>query len=178
MNRPTKIVLIGLYGYFHQILYGCLALLPPILRYPFYKMTFAKFGREVFVDSNNYFRFPRRISIGSRVAINRGCSFYAGFFSRDARIVIEDDVAIAPEVTFLAASHDMRALDLPDTGAPILVKKHAWICARATVLAGVTIGEGAVVAAGSVVTADVDPYTVVAGVPARFLRARKVRNSP
>jgi acetyltransferase-like isoleucine patch superfamily enzyme len=47
-----------------------------------------------------------------------------------------------------------------------------WIGSGAIVLRGVTIGDGAVVAAGAVVTRDVAPYTVVAGVPARFLKDR------
>jgi acetyltransferase-like isoleucine patch superfamily enzyme len=46
-----------------------------------------------------------------------------------------------------------------------------WIAAGATVLQGVTVGDDAVVAAGAVVTKDVPPRTLVAGVPARVVRA-------
>ncbi|WP_245458437.1 CatB-related O-acetyltransferase [Mesorhizobium sp. M8A.F.Ca.ET.057.01.1.1] len=47
-----------------------------------------------------------------------------------------------------------------------------WVGARATILSGVNIGNGAVVAACSVVTKDVEPYAIVAGNPARFVRYR------
>ncbi len=43
---------------------------------------------------------------------------------------------------------------------------------RCIILPGVTVGEGAVVAAGAIVTKDVEPYTVVAGVPARKISDR------
>jgi acetyltransferase-like isoleucine patch superfamily enzyme len=45
-----------------------------------------------------------------------------------------------------------------------------WIGAGATILPGVTIGENAIVAAGAVVSRDVEPDTIVGGVPARVLR--------
>jgi len=58
----------------------------------------------------------------------------------------------------------------PIAGAPIRIGERAWIGLGAIVLKGVVIGDGAIVASGSVVTADVPPYTVVAGNPARPVR--------
>lgn len=53
---------------------------------------------------------------------------------------------------------------------PIVVDDDAWIGMNAIILKGVTIGRGAVVGAGSVVTKDVEPWTVVAGNPARIVK--------
>jgi acetyltransferase-like isoleucine patch superfamily enzyme len=50
--------------------------------------------------------------------------------------------------------------------APVVIEDDVWINARAMVLKGVTIGRGAVIGAGALVTRDVEPYTVVAGIPA------------
>lgn len=55
--------------------------------------------------------------------------------------------------------------------APVVIGNKVWIGFNVIVLKGVTIGEGAVVAAGSVVTRDVPAYTLVAGNPARVVRA-------
>jgi acetyltransferase-like isoleucine patch superfamily enzyme len=54
--------------------------------------------------------------------------------------------------------------------ADVAVEDDAWIGTKSTIIKGVRIGRGAVVAAGSVVTADVGPYTLVGGNPARELR--------
>lgn len=53
---------------------------------------------------------------------------------------------------------------------PIVIGNHVWIGERATILKGVTIGDGAIVAANAVVTKDVEPNTLVGGVPARVIR--------
>lgn len=53
---------------------------------------------------------------------------------------------------------------------PIVIEDKAWIGFDSTILKGVTIGEGSVVGAKSVVTRNVDPYTVVAGNPAKVVR--------
>ncbi len=64
----------------------------------------------------------------------------------------------------------MEQTYFPRVTGPIRVCRNAWIGAGAIVLPGVRIGECSVVGAGAVVTADVEPFTVVAGVPARLIR--------
>lgn len=55
---------------------------------------------------------------------------------------------------------------------PIVIGSDVWLGRNSLVLSGVTIGDGAVVAAGAVVTADVPPYAIAGGIPARVLRYR------
>ena len=59
-----------------------------------------------------------------------------------------------------------------DQQPEVLVGNDVWMGCNAVVMPGVTINNGAVIGAGSVVTRDVEPYTVVAGVPARPIRRR------
>ena len=54
----------------------------------------------------------------------------------------------------------------------VTIGHDVWIGHGVTITAGVTVGNGAVIGAGAVVTKDVDPYTVVGGVPARFIKRR------
>lgn len=74
------------------------------------------------------------------------------------------------------ASHDFEAPDMPLTTAPIVVGDGAWITADVFVGPGVTIGEGAVVGVRSTVLKDVEPWTVVAGHPAKYIRRREVNH--
>ena len=62
---------------------------------------------------------------------------------------------------------DRRANLLPK---PVKIGSKVWIGANVTILPGVTIGDGAVIAAGAVVNKDVEPNTVVGGVPAKFIK--------
>jgi putative colanic acid biosynthesis acetyltransferase WcaF len=74
-----------------------------------------------------------------------------------------------------AAGHDIDHPDMPLLALPICIGPDAWVGAGAFIGPGVTIGEGAVVGARSSVFRQVEPWTVVAGNPARFLRERRVR---
>lgn len=90
-----------------------------------------------------------------------------------ASVRIGSHVYMGYEVMLITVDHDLgSSLQRcgPRLQGPIEVGDGAWIGSRAIILPGVRIGRGAVVAAGSVVTKDVAPDTLVAGVPARFVR--------
>jgi len=68
------------------------------------------------------------------------------------------------------SKRELRRIDANVQARPINIESNVWIGFDACVLPGVTIGKGSIVGARSVVIADVEPYTIVAGNPARFIR--------
>ncbi|RQH01353.1 CatB-related O-acetyltransferase [Natrarchaeobius oligotrophus] len=137
------------------------------------------------------------IDLGPKSRLSRGCVLNGDVtvgrgtnLEPNCDVVGDVDVgnycAIARRSTFQQTNHEMRQpslqirlydevleSDLPPTASgPITVGNDVWIGTRTTILSGVTIGDGAIVGAGSVVTDDVEPYAVVAGVPAERIRWR------
>lgn len=121
------------------------------------------------------------ILIGNNVFIGKSTIFSA------INITIEDDVLISTDCLIQDTdNHNLsKSIRKKDCGdwkknrtqqwdlvekKPIKICEGAWIGAKCIILKGVTIGEGAIVAAGSVVTKDVEPYTIVAGNPAKFIK--------
>lgn len=95
----------------------------------------------------------------------------------DARngIIIGENVNFSSEVAIWTEQHDHRdPLFNCNSGDnyQVIIGNRVWLGPRVTVLHSVTIGEGAVVAAGAVVTKDVEPFTIVAGIPARQIGIR------
>jgi acetyltransferase-like isoleucine patch superfamily enzyme len=135
-------------------------------------------GSTLLMDQYIYIRGRARpggpgITIGRRSIINQQCCL-------DGRggLTIGDYVNVSAGVWILTDSHDMHDPLFREVLAPVMIGNHAWIGSRALILPGVTIGEGAVVAAGAVVTSDVEPYAVVAGVPARPIATRSRNVKP
>jgi acetyltransferase-like isoleucine patch superfamily enzyme len=130
-------------------------------------------GDSVFVGAQAYIqgRYDGTCVIGKNVWIGP----HAYFDARD--LILEDYVGWGPGARVLGSSHTGVPTDVPvvQTNLEIRpVRIGAWsdIGTNAVILPGVTIGKGAIVGAGAVVTDDVEPFAIVAGVPARFLRWR------
>lgn len=85
---------------------------------------------------------------------------------------IGNNVSIAGEVRIYTMQHDIDDPDFREVEGDVAIEDYVVIGTRVTILPGVRIGKGAVVASGAVVTRDIEPYTVVGGVPAQFIRSR------
>lgn len=97
------------------------------------------------------------------------------------RIEIGDNLLTGRWVTITDNSHgttDTESLQMAPlmrpvvNKGPVIIGKNVWIGDKATILPGVKIGDGAVIGANSVVTKDVEPYSVVAGIPAKIIKTR------
>jgi galactoside O-acetyltransferase len=112
------------------------------------------------------------LQIGNNCAMNTNVQLGASA----GRIVLGDNVIIAPNVVLRAANHGIeRSAPIRTqawTPGEILVEDDVWIGSNAVVTADVTLARGTVVAAGSVVTRSTEPYAIVAGVPARKIGER------
>ena len=100
------------------------------------------------------------VRIGHRVKIQNNVSVY------DA-VTLEDEVFCGPSMVFTNVHNPRAAVVRKDEYRRTLVKRGATLGANCTVVCGCTVGEHAFVGAGAVVTADVPPYALVVGVPAR-----------
>jgi putative colanic acid biosynthesis acetyltransferase WcaF len=82
---------------------------------------------------------------------------------------------VSQKTYLCTASHNITKNHNPLITAPITIEDQAWIGASAFIGMGVTIGQGAVVGATASVYKDVEPWTVVGGNPARFIKKREIK---
>jgi len=91
-----------------------------------------------------------------------------------AEITLGDFATVSQQAMLCTATHDYNDVYFQLVTRPIVIGPRAWVGARAFVGPGVNVGEGAVVGAVSSVFRDVEPWTVIGGNPARFLKTRDV----
>ena len=93
-----------------------------------------------------------------------------------APIHIGRNATVSQRAFLCTAGHNIMDPHHHQIDAPIVIEEQAWVCAEAFVIQGVTVGQGAVCAARAVVIKDVEPWTVVGGNPAKFIKKRVLIN--
>jgi len=159
-------------------------------------------GREVRVSRRAIFFAPGWISLGDHTRVDAFCilsggpsglrvgrnvhiSAYTAILGREA-VVIGDFATISVRCTIFSSNDDYSGASMGNAtvppayrgamDAPVRVQAHAMIGVGSILLPGVTVGESACVGAASLVKADVAPFEIVAGVPARVIGRRRTEH--
>lgn len=157
-----------------------------------------RISKEALISSNVVLEDPVNITggcevssnsfIGSYTYLNRDCKIYGNTsigrfcsFGRDVHVGLHEH-----PIEWLS-THPFQYSDRQFKGEfeydritrkywkdskPVKIGSDVWIGTGAKICVGVSIGHGAIIAAGAIVTSDVNPYTIVGGVPSRVIRKR------
>ncbi len=131
----------------------------------------AKVGRNAHVNNSAVIYMPWNLEIGDWSAIGEHAYIY-----NLGRITIGSRVTISHRAHLCAGTHDYSDPTMSLLKPPIIVGDQSWICTDAFIGPGVTVGEGAVAGARAVVVKDVEPWSIVAGNPAKFVKKRIIRD--
>jgi putative colanic acid biosynthesis acetyltransferase WcaF len=127
----------------------------------------AKVHKTSIIYSSAKIYAPWNLEVGKYVCIAGNVDCYNA-----DKIKIGDNATISQKASLCTASHDITTSDHKWFSAPIIIEDQAWIAAESFIIAGITIGQGAVVGARAAVFKDVEPWTVVGGNPAKFIKKR------
>lgn len=150
-----------------------------ILVMPIIKASFNNCGKDVVVGERFSVSGIENITVGNHCSI----SDQATFLCTRAPIVIGNHVMFGPRVTIVTGNHRTDLIGKymdevtdndkrPEDDIQVVIEDDVWIGSNVTILKGVTIHTGSVISAGSVVVNDVEPYSIVGGIPAREIKKR------
>lgn len=138
-----------------------------------YHLLGVKLSESVRIEDDVDLLGLKNIRIGDNSFIGKRSRLVA----YNSEINIGKNVLIATNNTLITRSHVYSDINIPInqqgyTNKPIIIEDDVWIGANCIILSGVTIGKGAVVSANSLVNKDVEPYTIVGGIPIKLLKKR------
>lgn len=135
------------------------------------KNIFKKLDKGVNIEHGAFFASGQEIQIGENSALGINCRV-------SGPLTIGKDVMMGPDVIVYTQNHSFNKIDVPmikqgnTEKEEVIIEDDVWIGARTIILPGIKIGRGSIIGAGSIVTKDVEPYTIVAGNPAKIIRRR------
>lgn len=140
------------------------------IRYALLKTIAKECGDNVSVHEGVYLLSPQNLKIGKNVSIQPMC-----YIDATGEVEIGDNVSFAHMATVLSTSHTYTDPDVPIKYQPVprkktVIKDDVLICAKATLVYGITVNSHSVVGANAVVTKDIPANKVVAGTPARVIK--------
>ena len=130
----------------------------------------AKLASTAIVYSSAKIYYPANLIMDEYSCLASGVDCY-----HVALVKIGANTTVSQGAYLCTASHDISDSLNPLVTAPIIVKDQAWIATDAFVGMGVTVGQGAVIGARACVFKDVEPWTVVGGNPAKFIKRREIK---
>lgn len=156
-----------------QIVYITLFKISPRPMHRWRAMLLRLFGARLGPDCHIYPKAviwaPWNLSCEDAVAIADEAIIY-----NPSKVSLRSHSIVSQQAYLCGATHDYNDPAFPMVSASITVGRYAWVCARATVLAGVEVGDGAILGLGSVASKNLDPWTVYAGLPAKKVKTRKM----
>ena len=148
------------------------------LRRFFYKISGMKIGRKSTIHMQARIYYPRGIEIGVGTLIGEKATLDGRKQLKNSNggLKIGNHVDIASEVMIWTSEHNLKSPTMNAIEEKVEIADYVFIGPRAIIMPGVKIGRGAVVAGGAVVTKDVGPGEIVAGVPAKIISSREIKN--
>lgn len=134
------------------------------------KIFGAKVGAKANIYASAKIWAPWNLEIGSYSCLGCKVDCY-----NQGGIAIGSHTIISQKTYLCASTHDSTIPNFPLICKPIFIEDQVWVAADAFIGPGVTIGEGAVVGARSAVFKNVEPWTVVGGNPAKFIKKREIK---
>jgi putative colanic acid biosynthesis acetyltransferase WcaF len=128
----------------------------------------AQIGKDCWIYPGARIWAPWNLVCEDAVRVGDGANIYNA-----AVVTLRSHSIVSQEAYLCSASHDIDDPAFPMIWRPITLGRYAWVCARATVCPGVSLGDGAVLALGGVATQNLDAWTVYGGVPAQRIKARR-----
>lgn len=164
LTKYIRQVLSGLgLSYWLQRMYnaGFTHLPSNILRVGLLRLMGAEIGENTWIMPGSRFLSAKLLHIGPNSHIGPEC-----FLDARGGLTIGTNVVIGIQSMILTADHDLNDRNFSGRLLPVVIADRVWLAARVTVASGAEIQTGAVGASGAVIVNPVDPWTIVAGVPA------------